>query len=543
MIGVVANANDIDVVREFFELFKTPWESAVPSRRYSAVLVTDGDFGTLKADALLIYGSKGSAIDREIGTAFQHIAGPTKLEWKEATLPVYTGLGVFEATPQDNLLQLQGKAAAYKLCMNGRIIWRIGYNLFDEIRYLLTNGQPPEHALTPTLELHIELLRHILIESKVTFLEILPRPAEHDFICCLTHDIDFFGIRRHWFDRTIAGFLYRSSVGSLIDFARGRRSLADVRDNWLACCSLPFVLSGLLPDFWNPFKDYAFVEEPRTSTFFLIPFQGLPGIAPDGATKPWRAAPYGIGDVREVVRAAVRRGSEIGLHGIDAWRNSDAGKREMMEVTALTESNRVGIRMHWLYFDKNSPMQLEDAGFDYDSTCGYNDTVGYHAGTSQPFRPPACASLMELPMSIMDSALFSSARLNLTLEEASDLCGEIVDGVKHFGGTLVINWHDRSLAPERLLRGFYQNLLKMVKKGNRVWFAKCGEAVDWFRWRRSIQFQEILQGSEGVVSRFYISAPRCHSYGVVVRIHRPDILVHESEDRLFDGANSIECEA
>ena len=38
MIGVVANQNDLDVVREFFELFKTPWEQAEPGRKYRIVL-------------------------------------------------------------------------------------------------------------------------------------------------------------------------------------------------------------------------------------------------------------------------------------------------------------------------------------------------------------------------------------------------------------------------------------------------------------------------------------------------------------------------
>ena len=30
---------------------------------------------------------------------------------------------------------------------------------------------------------------------------------------------------------------------------------------------------------------------------------------------------------------------------------------------------------------------LDEAGFEYDSTVGYNDAVGYRAGTSQVFRP------------------------------------------------------------------------------------------------------------------------------------------------------------
>ena len=40
MIGVIANSSDECVVREFFELFKTPWEFYRADRRYDVVLCT-----------------------------------------------------------------------------------------------------------------------------------------------------------------------------------------------------------------------------------------------------------------------------------------------------------------------------------------------------------------------------------------------------------------------------------------------------------------------------------------------------------------------
>ena len=42
----------------------------------------------------------------------------------------------------------------------------------------------------------------------------------------------------------------------------------------------------------------------------------------------------------------------------------------------------------------------------YDSTIGYNETVGYRAGTTQPYRPLAASRLLELPLHVMDTALF-----------------------------------------------------------------------------------------------------------------------------------------
>lgn len=541
MIGVSVNEDELEAATEFFELFKTPWEQVVSGRRYRVVLATNNKIDHICADVVILYGSDEHSYEQEVGVKHEQFVGPVRVEWRNESFPIYGKVSVFAVDRRQTVLQLQGKAVDYQRHYNGRIIWRIGYDLFDEIRHLLTEGQPAEHALTPTLELHIELLRHILIESKISFVEIPPRPAGHDFICCLTHDVDFFGIRRHRFDRTMAGFLYRSSLGSLFDLFRGRRSCTEVLKNWWFFCSLPLVFAGLLRDFWRPFEDYAKAEPGGRSTFFLVPFKGHPGVSPDGTANAWRATRYQINDVSNEVRDAVCLGSEIGLHGIDAWRDSDAGEREMREVTAITGAKTVGIRMHWLYFDANSPKRLEDAGFDYDSTCGYNEAVGYRAGTSQAFRPVGCTTLVELPMAIMDSALFSSDRLGLGPKEALERSRKIAADAKRFGGTVVVNWHDRSLAPERLLGRFYQNLLEVVGKGNRIWFAKCGEAVDWFRWRRSIQFYGILKESEGLISSYRISVPRWHNHGTFVRVYRPALSAHEPLDRVFDGTASIEC--
>jgi hypothetical protein len=196
--------------------------------------------------------------------------------------------------------------------------------------------------------------------------------------------------------------------------------------------------------------------------------------------------------------------------------------------------------MHWLYFDGESPKKLEKAGFSYDSTCGYNEAVGYRAGTSQPFCPIGCSVLMELPMSIMDSALFSSGRMGLTSTQAMPLCKRIVDHAKRAGGALVINWHDRSLAPERLWGRFYGELLKEIREGGRVWFAKALEAVEWFRWRRSIRF--CRTDFSGESERIHISVPQMMGIGALLYIHRVGASGIETEAMPIDGGGLLSVE-
>jgi hypothetical protein len=249
---------------------------------------------------------------------------------------------------------------------------------------------------------------------------------------------------------------------------------------------MPFVFLGWAPDPWRPFDDYSNVEAPEHSTFFVVPFKGVPGVSPAGVVRPSRAVAYQVSEIRDEVDRAVGRGSEIAVHGIDGWRDSAAGLRELSEVTSVAQAS--GVRMHWLYFDLDSPAKLEAAGFTYDSTWGYNDAIGYRAGSSQVFRLSGTKNLLELPLSIMDSALLFPNRMNLPAEQASSLCGTIVANARRFGGTVVVNWHDRSLAPERLWNRSYASLRRQIERSGRVWFATGGQTVDWYRWRRSIRF-------------------------------------------------------
>jgi hypothetical protein len=134
---------------------------------------------------------------------------------------------------------------------------------------------------------------------------------------------------------------------------------------------------------------------------------------------------------------------------------------------------------------------LEDAGFSYDSTFGYNDAVGYRAGTAQAYKPLSANHLMELPLHIQDTALFYSGRMNLSEKQAADLFKRFLDNSMSYGGVLTILWHNRSLAPERLWGEFYKRILEELR-GKRVWFATAGQVVKWFRKRRSLSFDDVL---------------------------------------------------
>jgi len=123
--------------------------------------------------------------------------------------------------------------------------------------------------------------------------------------------------------------------------------------------------------------------------------------------------------------------------------------------------------------------------------------VGFRAGTTQPFRPLTTERMLELPLNIQDSAMFYPNRMMLSETEALTICKAIMRSMSSYGGALTVNWHTRSLSPERLWDEFYTQLLQEIRK-YRVWFGTAQDVVGWFRKRRRLRFQSLQDGKQGV---------------------------------------------
>jgi len=182
------------------------------------------------------------------------------------------------------------------------------------------------------------------------------------------------------------------------------------------------------------------------------------------------------------------QGCEAGVHGIDSWHSKGKARLERDRIAQISASGKVGIRMHWLCLNDDTFLLLDQAGYDYDSTVGFNEAVGFRAGTAQAYKPIGSEHLLELPMHIQDSALFNPGRMNMTTNDAAQLCNQILDHCAgQMGGVFTLLWHQRSIGPERLWGPFYSFLIKKLRDEG-GWFATCQECVDWFRMRRSARF-------------------------------------------------------
>jgi hypothetical protein len=125
--------------------------------------------------------------------------------------------------------------------------------------------------------------------------------------------------------------------------------------------------------------------------------------------------------------------------------------------------------------------------------------------------------------------------MGLSQRQATTQLSHMVDNAIKFGGCITINWHDRSLAAERLWESSYRNLIQDLKNRG-AWFATAGQTTSWFRKRRSVEFDEgrvKTDGqSAGVFAERKDGLPGCD-----VRIHRsrePDNLDTPSSERYTD---------
>jgi hypothetical protein len=492
MIGVIAEPADHDVVREFFELFKTRWEFYRGDGQYDVLLCAgDGQFEANAKLTLFYAGRKTPFDDQQKIQTRQQRRRACIVSYLGNRIPIYGNTITFPEKGCGLLKEENSpECVAYRDDTRGAVLARIGYDLFSEVRTLLTFGQPPANASMPTLELHIAFLRDLITGCGVPLVEIPPVPYGYRFIACLTHDVDHPSIRQHRWDHTMFGFLYRAIFGSLRNLVRGRMPIKNLLINWAAALKLPFVYLRLAKDFWRDFDDrYLELEKDLRSTFFVIPFRNCWGRKSHGPAPMIRATRYEAREIADTIGKLMTAGCEVGLHGIDAWFDSSRGSEELEEIRRLTGISEVGVRMHWLYYDQQSHTSLETAGATYDSTIGYNETVGYRAGTTQVYKPLEASRLLELPLHIMDTAMFYPSYLHLSPRHARTLLGKMVDNAVQLGGTLTINWHDRSLAPERLWGECYRDLIQELKSRG-AWFATAYEAVSWFRKRRSVEFEE-----------------------------------------------------
>ncbi|MHB8125733.1 MAG: polysaccharide deacetylase family protein [Desulfitobacteriaceae bacterium] len=371
----------------------------------------------------------------------------------------------------------------------------LSFNLgLEATRFLMEGRAPTEKDVgKPILDLRLEEIREVLHREVRNFLEIPPIPWGYSYAMILTHDIDILSLKEMPVARTFLGYFYRSSVLNWKRWRAGKvhtsefyRTLWEMARTWAA-------RFGIGKDVWQRALPGLLRLEKRLgvrSSLYFMPFPNKPGILPEPlrtgrvSAPANRAAFYNVLNYQEMLNSLEEGGWEAGVHGIDAWHDVQAARAEHGRVVKLTGKEEIGIRMHWLYFQSpHSFKALEEGGFKYDATFGYNEVVGFRAGTLQPYHPLNCQMLWEFPLHIQDGALMGEEHLDLNREDAFRKAKPILDWAKRFGGAVSLLWHNQSFTAPRFWGEVYERLIAQGRS-DRAWIAVPRDVLCWYDQRR-----------------------------------------------------------
>jgi len=317
-------------------------------------------------------------------------------------------------------------------------------DLVDELASVM-RGSPPKDSTSPSLEARVmeflAALERSGIEEKGFFVRKARWPDAAPLAVCLTHDVDNI-------HRSLEHILKVKDRFGSEDFRKAQEGLISLYDNI---------------DLIREKED----AEGFRSSFYLM------------------SANYPLEKVRASARRLDANGWEVGLHGDFGTHDSEAEMEKAVErlTTGIGVRPR-GLREHYLKFDFGKSWGImESAGFDYDTTLGNTDRLGFKLGLATPFHPPDDAwrplRLLELPLSLMDTTLWGY--LKRTEAEGFEDVKRSMGSVEGVEGLFTLLWHQEAV---RMKGGrIYWKVLKRLGRRKGIFVGSGAEVARWWRAR------------------------------------------------------------
>ena len=342
---------------------------------------------------------------------------------------------------------------------------RLGLDIFGSAFFMLTRY---EEVVKQDRDVHDRFPASASLASREGFLD---RPIVDEYVeilwACLrrlwpgltrkprefrilpSHDVDepyawLAGPHRR-FARTVAGDLLR------------RRSPARA---WHTVRKWRRAVTGHEADPFDTF-DWIMDQSERAGFTSAFYFAGAGGAESDSK--------YTVSDlaIQTLVRRIADRGHEIGFHpsyaSVDRptlWRAEAESLRAHADGIPLK-----GGRQHYLRFHVPTTWRLwQEGGFDYDSTLGFPDQIGFRCGTCRDYpvfdlRQRTALPLRERPLIVMDRTLTHPDYMKMPLDSAAkNLVLELKRRCRLFGGDFAVLWHNSNLLTQDS-KEFYRSLL------------------------------------------------------------------------------------
>lgn len=170
---------------------------------------------------------------------------------------------------------------------------------------------------------------------------------------------------------------------------------------------------------------------------------------------------YTLRDVEGDMKDVLDAGSEVGFHtGFWSYDDVDEIRRQKKDLEDVLGSRVIGARNHVMRFKPPRTWNvLTAAGFQYDSTYGYPDMIGFRNGIASAFTPYDCNAqreipIIEVPVMIQDWTMMWWMKLNP--QEALRQVTTLLDTVARYHGVLTVLWHSWTFAYPASFGGFFQ---------------------------------------------------------------------------------------
>ncbi|MDW8146125.1 MAG: polysaccharide deacetylase family protein [Roseiflexaceae bacterium] len=337
----------------------------------------------------------------------------------------------------------------------------------------------------PWLDEPLAELRHCLMQEYPEWPWEPLWPDGRSFALCLTHDVDI--VSQHATGWAFLRSFYRMRQ------AQERKKEQAKRLIWTGISAVSGWIRNSKDPLWH-YEDWLSLEDRFgfRSTFFFFPSHLIKPAVWDANYHfddeiIFAKRPMTVSQMMQVIH---RAGWEIGLHG-SYYSATETGilRCEREQIETVIEDTVISIRQHWLHYDITRTPRLQvEAELRCDSTQGFNRSIGFRAGTSFPYwcwdhRTQSALPILEIPLHVMDGALFTTNALEYDAELAVHHCIQLMDRVAQVGGCLTLNWHPNYLNDSKWW-SVYQALLEEGARRN-AWGCTAGQLYAWWIQRES----------------------------------------------------------
>lgn len=253
---------------------------------------------------------------------------------------------------------------------------------------------------------------------------------------CLSHDIDRTRKTYQYFTKSIISILKCNFKGV------SNQLLSLMKSN----------------QYWT-FRDFIDIEQSfniRSTVFFLNETIKTDIFRP--SSYKLSLGRYSIRDKKiiDIILWLDRNGWEIGVHGsYNSYKDKDLLSKEKQILENIVGHNIIGIRQHYLNLDENTWKYQKELGFEYDTSWGHTNSLGFKGGKYLPFHP-FNDSFTVFPLVISDTNFMAAKNKWEEFEKLTDIC-------QTTGAVMVINFHQH-VFNEYDFPGFKQAYIDLIRK-------------------------------------------------------------------------------